>query len=315
MKGWRYYFDKRQPVSHARWKCFVNWHMQKTILSAITLILICCATYAQHSAKKDSIPYGNNKAAGHYVKLRGINMYYETYGEGQPLLMIHGNSGSINAFEKQIPFFSKKYKVIVADSRDHGNTLDTLNMQDSLTYEMMADDYAALLDALHIDSAFVLGWSDGGINGLLLSMNYPKKVKKLAVTGANLWPDSTAVDPFILKMFTAQHNVFKKNRKDGGAQAIVLERHFRLMLTQPHISLEHLKKIHCPTLVIGGDHDVILPKHTLQIAEAIPKSYCWIAPIAGHGVIFFQYELFNQEVEKFFKTPYIKIAGYELFRH
>src|SRR5579871_4653884 len=147
--------------------------------------LICFSLIAQQS-----INYGNNPAAGKYYHIRGINMYCEIYGEGKPLLLIHGNGGSISAFRNNIPYFAKKYKVIALDSRSQGKTIDT---NDSFSFEMMADDEAALLDALHIDSAYVIGWSDGGINALLLSMRHPKKVIKLASTGANLWPDTTAL--------------------------------------------------------------------------------------------------------------------------
>ena len=94
--------------------------------------------------------FGRNKMAGKFYPLRGINMYCEIYGQGEPLLLIHGNSGSINNFAWQIPYFSKKYRVIVADSRAQGRSADN---GDSLSYEMMADDYAALLDQLNIDSA------------------------------------------------------------------------------------------------------------------------------------------------------------------
>src|SRR5689334_12514819 len=134
--------------------------------------------------------YGKNKAAGKYFDIRGFKMYCEVYGQGKPLLIIHGNGGSINNFIYQIPYFSKKYKVIIADSRAQGKSTDK---GDSLTYEMMADDYAALLDAMKIDSAYVIGWSDGGINGILMAIRHPEKVKKLAITGANLRPDTTAV--------------------------------------------------------------------------------------------------------------------------
>src|SRR6185312_13936534 len=105
------------------------------------------------------------------------------------LLMIHGNGGSIASFQENIPYFSKKYKVIVADSRSQGKTKD---VNDSLSFEMMADDEAALLDALHIKSAYVIGWSDGGIVALLLAMRHPEKVIKLAATGANVQPDASA---------------------------------------------------------------------------------------------------------------------------
>src|SRR6185436_20285788 len=96
-------------------------------------------------ANKKDFPYGNNKKAGKCYDIRGFKMYAEVYGEGQPLLIIHGNGGSINNFIYQIPYFSKKYKVLVADSRAQGKSTDK---GDSLSYEMMADDYAALLDAM-----------------------------------------------------------------------------------------------------------------------------------------------------------------------
>ena len=86
---------------------------------------------------------------------------------GPAVLMIHGNGGSIAAFEHNIPYFAGKYRVIVADSRAQGRTRDDGS---DLTFEMMADDYAALLAALHVDSAYVIGWSDGGITALLLAL-------------------------------------------------------------------------------------------------------------------------------------------------
>ncbi len=89
------------------------------------------------------IPYGNNSSAGKYYNIRGFKMYCEVYGKGKPLLMIHGNNGSINTFENNIPYFALKYQVIVADSRAQGKSKDS---RDSLTFEMMADDEAALLD-------------------------------------------------------------------------------------------------------------------------------------------------------------------------
>src|SRR5919199_3698925 len=110
-----------------------------------------------------AVPYGNNSAAGKYYAVRGIKLYCEMYGQGKPLLLIHGNGGSIQSFSKNIPYFAKKYRVIAVDSRAHGKSIDP---SDSLSFEMMADDFAALLTTLHIDSAYVVGWSDGGINAL-----------------------------------------------------------------------------------------------------------------------------------------------------
>ena len=262
----------------------------------------------------DTSTFGENSISGKYANIRGFKMYYETYGTGEPLLLIHGNSGSIVDMSNQIIYFSKNYKVIVADSRDHGKSLDTLNMPDTLSYEMMADDYNSLLDYLKIDSAYVIGWSDGGINGLLLSLNYPKKVKKLVAMGANLWSDTTAIEPFLYGIFKAQYQTLQKQPKT--TDNIILLRHYRLIMTQPNISPQQLKKIECPTMIVAGDHDAIRVQHTVLIAQSIPNSNLWIAPNAGHGLMTFQYkDKFNAEVDDFFKRRFKKIQGFDLFKN
>jgi pimeloyl-ACP methyl ester carboxylesterase len=249
--------------------------------------------------------YGKNKAVGKYYDIRGFKMYVEVYGQGKPLLFIHGNGGSINNFTKQIPYFAQKYKVIIADSRAQGKSIDPA---DSLSYEMMADDYAALLDAMKIDSAYVVGWSDGGINGLLMAIRHPEKVKKLAVTGANLRPDTTAVPQEVWDMVTPMYVELKKkankNEMEKGGYKLL-----NLLVENPHIPLSDLRKISCPTLVIGGDHDVIKEEHTMEIYKNIPKAYLWILPNSGHSTPIVYANEFNSKIDAFFKQAYRKIDG------
>lgn len=247
-----------------------------------------------------SVTYGKNKQAGKFYNLRGFNMYAETYGQGQPLLIIHGNGGSINNFIYQIPYFSQHYKVIIADSRSHGRSTD---LKDSLTYEMMADDYAALLTEMKIDSAYVIGWSDGGINGLLLAIRHPEKVKKLAITGANLVPDTSAVPQEVWDMVRPAQAELKNKANKTVSEKIQLKM-LTLLCDQPHISAAQLKTITCPTLVIGGDHDVIKEEHTFYLYKQIPRSYLWILPNSGHSTPIVYKDEFNQRVDLFFKTPY-----------
>ena len=276
----------------------------------IAIFFSCKIVIAQNApiSPFDTTRYGKNDKVGKFAKIRGFNMYYETYGTGQPLLIIHGNGGSINNFLYQIPYFSAHYKVILADSRAQGKSTD---LGDSLSYEMMADDLSALLDNLHLDSCNVIGWSDGGINGLLLAMRHPEKVKKLAVTGANLWPDTTAVDPFI---YHWAQNEFTKLKKLPATPKIKAEiKLMRLLSFEPQISPLQLKGISCPTLVIGGDHDVLLPQHTMLIAQSIPKSYLWIIPNSGHSTPIFYKEMFNKVVDDFFTTPYRIITEFGRF--
>ena len=284
--------------------------MKKIILVIATAFFVSTVSYAQDIKKiaedfqkQMSDPantYGQNKATGKYYDIRGFKMYAEVYGEGQPLLIIHGNGGSINNFIYQIPYFSTKYKVIVADSRAQGKSADS---GDSLTYEMIADDYAALLDKMKIDSAYVIGWSDGGIEGLLLSIRHPKKVKKLAITGANLVPDTSAVSQEIWDMVIPTVNELK-NKETKSEQEKNQLKLFRLLAEQPHISLPELHTIKCPTLVIGGDHDVIKEEHTMLIYKNITKSYLWILPGSGHSTPVVFKDEFNTIVDRFFTNPY-----------
>jgi pimeloyl-ACP methyl ester carboxylesterase len=266
--------------------------MKKILLFLLVLQTVSRFGYSQQKA----IPYGNNAAAGKYYTIRGIKMYCEVYGEGKPLLMIHGNGGSISAFSKTIPYFSKKYKVIAVDSRAHGKSTDP---RDSLSFEMMADDFSALLDAMHIKKTYVIGWSDGGINALVLAMRHPDKVIKLASTGANLWPDSTAIIPSLWKDMQKQYGE-QKNKVWATAKEKNNWKIFLLDYFQPNIPLSAMRDIKCPSLIICGDHDLIPVEHTVLIYKNIPKAYLWVLPNSGHPTLREYPDEFNKKVDKFF---------------
>ncbi len=268
-----------------------------TFFLAALLLLLNHFGLAQNPAFStfDTTRFGSNEQLGKYMDINGIKMYYEIYGQGEPLLMIHGNGGSISSFMNQIPYFSRNYKVIAVDSRAQGKSLDT---KDSLSFEMMADDFSALLDALNIDSCNVLGWSDGGINGLLLAIRHPEKVKRLAVTGANLWPDSTAISAADYEWGLNYYDTLGKMPQT--ADIIHTRKLVKLDTFEPHINRAQLQQIHSPVLVIGGDHDIILTKHTLYIAESIPGAYLWILPNSSHSTLIDYKDQFNKTVGDFF---------------
>lgn len=239
---------------------------------------------------------------GQYVQVNGISMYYESYGEGEPLLMIHGNGGSTASFKNQIKFFSRKYHVIVADSRGQGKTNNTA---DSLTYDLMAKDYDQLLNSLGIDSAFIIGHSDGGIIGLILAMDYPEKVKMLVTAGANLWPDTTAIQPIAIEWVL--RNI--KNDKDSiraGKTAFKSDLLLmNLMLHHPDIDPEALQQIQIPVLVMCGDRDMIKIEHTVLIYQHIPKAQLDIFPGSTHFIPQESPGFFNNSVMRFFTKPFV----------
>ena len=252
-------------------------------LIALLLIFSSLTVIAQ-----DTKPvYGNNPEAGAYAKVNGINMYYEIYGKGEPLLIIHGNGGSVFSAREQIPFFQDKYKVIVVDNRGQGKTNNNI---DSLTYDMMADDINSLLEQLKIDSAYVFGQSDGAIIGLILAFRFPKKVKMLAAMAPNIRPDSAVYYPESIKM--------------GNKKAINNLKLLRLMKYHPHITKEQLGTIKAPVLVMSGDRDVIRLSHIIEIFRAIPKSQLAVLPGSTHGALRQNASVFNDVLYRFFSQPF-----------
>lgn len=275
--------------------------MIKKVIHLFFVLSVSLTVFGQ-AVITDSIPYGNNIAVGKYYDIRGIKIYAEEYGKGEPLLMIHGNGGSINSMKKIIPFFSAKYKVIVADSRAQGKSVDN---GDSLSFEMIADDEAALLNAMHIDSVYVIGASDGGIIALVLAMRHPEKVKKLAETGADLVPDSTAIA--IVPASWEKEKKFSEENKNKVFASAEEKNHYKVKMMdwqQPNIPFSALRSIQCPSLVISGDHDMFTIDHAVQIYKNIPKAYLWILPNSGHGTLREHTDDFNKMVDEFFSTPY-----------
>jgi pimeloyl-ACP methyl ester carboxylesterase len=245
-----------------------------------------------------AVPYGANKAAAETFVHDGVTLYYETYGEGEPLLLIHGNGASIGSLAAQIEFFKTRRRVIVMDSRDQGRSSDSAG---PLTYEKMTDDQAALLDHLKTGPVDVLGWSDGGIEALLLGVRHPDKVKKLIAMAANLRPDAVypETDQLVKDMLASITPEVRKTSKGQRDVKVAT-----IMLTEPHIDLALLKKINAPTLILSGDHDLIRLDHTVAIYEALPNAQLAVFPNSTHLVPYDDPQLFNATVERFLSTPF-----------
>jgi pimeloyl-ACP methyl ester carboxylesterase len=249
-----------------------------------------------------AVKYGANAAAGRTFTHDGVKLYYEVYGTGEPLLMVHGNGGSISDLRNQIAHFRKRYRVIAMDSRDHGRSADSA---ETLTYEKMTDDLAALLEHLKVGPVNVLGWSDGGIEALLLGIRHPAKVKKLVAMAANLNPSADAFSPDVLALInTMMAEVPAAARETPeGKRALKVT---GMMLVEPHIDVKALETITAPTLVLAADHDVIRDEHTIDIFHHIPNSQLAIFPNATHMIPYDYPATFNATVERFLRTPFVK---------
>ena len=278
--------------------------MKRCRMVLVLVLLASIIAFAQSTPAKTAaaVRYGSNPAAGRTFTHDGVKLYYEVYGTGEPLLIIHGNGGSMFDVSAQIVHFRKHYRVIAMDSRDQGRSADT---QENVTYEKMADDLAALLDHLKVGPANVLGWSDGAIEALLLGMRHPTKVMKIAAMAANLNPSDKAVQPEILALVkeivaktSAKPDLTPHEKRDLKLT--------RIMLDQPNINTDQLASITAPTLILAADHDVVVDEHTVDIFHHIPNSQLCIFPNATHMIPFDDPVTFNNTVERFFRTPFVK---------
>jgi pimeloyl-ACP methyl ester carboxylesterase len=251
----------------------------------------------------EGIPYGSNKEAGNFISINGARQYFEIYGQGEPLLLIHGNGGNIAFMKSQIEYFSRKYQVVVMDCRGRGKS-ELGN--DSLTYMQMTRDIAGILDYLKLDSVYVVGRSDGGIISLLLAIYFPEKVKKVVAFAANLSPDTTA-------LYASFYNEVKRDRKqademlaknDTSQNWKVIQQRNRLMEFQPHITANDLHKIKCPVLVMSTDRDIIPEEHTVFIYRNIAKANLCILAGEDHYVTSNNPDLFNTTVYKYLSEPF-----------
>jgi pimeloyl-ACP methyl ester carboxylesterase len=286
-------------------------HMLLTVLSAAALAIVSACTPSVPAAvlapvveapPPGTVPYGANAAASGTFMRDGITFYYETYGEGEPLLMVHGNGLSIASFRPQIEFFKSRYRIIAMDSRGQGKSGDG---DGPITYEQMTDDLAALLDHLQTGPVDVLGWSDGGIEALLLGIHHPDKVKKIVAMAANLNPTSAAVYPETDGMTAEMSKALTPEIRatpDGKKQVRLLA----LLQEQPNIDPKSLAKITAPTLVLSGDQDVIRLEHTVAIFNALPNAELGVFPNNTHAAPYDDSALFNATVERFLATPFKK---------
>ena len=287
--------------------------MKRQLLIVVLALTIPCLAVAQTTAppakaattsraKVAAVPYGSNPAAGKTFVHDGVTLYYEVYGQGEPLLMIHGNGGSIGTLAAQIAYFRSRYRVIAMDSRDQGKSGDSAG---KITYEKMTDDLAALLDHLKAGPVDVLGWSDGGIEALLLGIRHPAKVKKIAAMAANLNASTDAVYAETWAMAKSMIDAMPAAEKDTpeGRRAIKVT---SMMFEEPNIAPSALQAISAPTLVLASDHDLIRDEHTLDIFHHLPNSQLAIFPNATHMVPYDDSPLFNTTVERFFRAPFVK---------
>ena len=196
-----------------------------------------------------------------------ITLHYIRRGEGEPLILLHGNGEDISYFEHQIEAFAAAgYDVIALDTRGHGATPRGAA---PFTIRQFADDLHDFMDRLGISRAHLLGFSDGGNIALVFALRYPERVGKLILNGANL--DASGVKRSIqipIELGYRIARLFARRSESARRKAELLG----LMVNDPNVAASELCRIASPTLVIAGTNDMIKASHSRLIADSIPQA-------------------------------------------
>ena len=254
-------------------------------LAAIWLVLVVVAANTYSALAQDTT--GSGKA----LRVNGIEMYYETSGQGQPLVLLHGFNNSGATWAKLVPDFANAYQVIVPDLRGHGRST---NPTKEFTHRQSALDVFALLDALGIKQFKAIGISTGGMTLIHMATQQPSRVEAMVLVGATIYFPEQAraiMQKSTVESLTPQ--VYEQRRqihKRGDEQIRELQQQFHsfkdsyddMNFTRPYLST-----VRARTLIVHGDRDQFFPVEIpLEMYRSIPNAQLWIVPRGGHVPIF-----------------------------
>lgn len=284
------------------------YHLINGMKIALGLILVSLL-WTSCKTSTERIEYGSND--GKLLSIFGKKIYYEEYGQGAPLILLSGGGleRSIKDFEHCIPGLAKHYRVIAPDSPGQGRS----EQADTLTYGILLEFTSRLIDSLKIDSAYLIGWSDGGITGILLAEKRPDKIRKVIAVGANngirraIPPDIPidSVYPMKLDYFEMKNKElierynnlhpakdWKKFMLDANAMVYQRESYFPDSI---------YGRINIPVMIVLGDRDDITIEHGLEMHRLIKGSQFCVLPNTPHEVFAERPDLINRIAIDFFK--------------
>ena len=271
------------------------------ILIVVAILLTFHALFAQAQ-----IHYGSNN--GKYLMIFNKRIYYEEYGQGTPLILLEGGMKSISDFSLCIPELSKHFRVIAPDDPGQGRS----EMLDTMTYDLLAEYVSKLIDLLRLDSAYVMGWSDGGIAGLILAARRPEKIKRLIASGANYtksgYIGSDSITNDSLQLLPPDYRFSPEDQKWADEYFIANKSGWRKIINDRIVMWheeycfpkELFNQIHIPVLLVFGDRDIIKSEHGLEMHRLIKGSQFCVLPNTSHAVFTEKPELIDKIALDFF---------------
>jgi pimeloyl-ACP methyl ester carboxylesterase len=275
----------------------------RRILLSLTSLLILFGGMARAEPQwlnlppTPSLPSSANSG---YTQTNGAKIWYAVFGQGQPVVLLHGGLANSNYWGNLVPALVKDYQVIVIDSRGHGRSSRN---SEPIGYDLMASDVLAVMDTLKVEKAAVVGWSDGAIIGLDIAIHHPERLTKLFAFAANSDPSGVAdisQSPVFNVFMERTKGEYKSLSPTPSDYDGFLAQVTKMWETQPHFSADDLHGIHTPTWIVDGDHDEAIKRpNTLFMADQIPNSGLLIQPQVSHFSFLQDPEQFNATVLHF----------------
>ncbi|GAA5036251.1 alpha/beta fold hydrolase [Microbacterium fluvii] len=223
-----------------------------------------------------------------YLTIDDRTIYHEVAGSGEPLVLLHGGYCSLEVMRELGDELSHRFQVFAPERTGHGRTPDR---DGGYTYAGMADETVAYLDALGIESAHVVGFSDGAVAGLLVARDHPERVRTLIAISGNLSTDAYVADDYPHVVVTPEAHAavrreFDELSPDGPEHWEVVDAKLSaLWQVEPDVPAASLAAIDAPTLVLGGEHDAIRHDHLELVADSIPRASLAIVPETTHMLV------------------------------
>lgn len=268
----------------------------KTIFLLGTSIILYFTSFGQKQ-----IQYGSNN--GKYVSVFNKKIYYEEYGTGTPLILLEGGMKSIKDFSLCIPELAKHFRVIAPDDPGQGRS----EMLDTMTYDLLAEYVSKLIDILDLDSAYVIGWSDGGVTALILATKRPDKIKKVLASGAN-YTKSGLASSNTMQLVTSDYQPPPDDKKwidkyfvanKDAWRKIINDR--KVMWDQRYYFPKELfSKMNIPIMIVSGDRDIIKLEHSIEMYSLLKEGQLCILPKTSHDVFSERPKLINEIAINFF---------------
>jgi pimeloyl-ACP methyl ester carboxylesterase len=273
-------------------------------------MVLIMAVLAARAVAQETNPETNKDAKGSYASVNGLRMYYETRGNGRPLVVLHGAFGVATVF----PALAKNRQVIAVEMQGHGHTAD---IDRPLSCEQMADDTAALLKQLKIEQADFFGYSMGGTVALAIAIRHPGLVRKVVTFGSLYGSLEHAYDPEVVKQFQSLppdfapkelKEPYDKVAPDPKQWPVLVAKIKRMALDFKGFTREDMQSIKAQAMITIGDRDVVRPEHAVEMLRLIPNSQLAVFPGGDHFLIWTNPEKMFPMIAAFLDEPTTKTS-------